>query len=136
MLLSERQSEILHRARSQGRVEVEALAAEFEVTTQTIRRDLNDLSQNGLLARVPQAKGAIDDVVLGCAMPEGEQGLNVARLISLLADLSAGLDWDAALEAGLLPAEGTVDTVVFALSPEERAELHRLLQEALAGAGA
>jgi acetyl-CoA acyltransferase len=41
----------------------------------------------GLLARVPQAAGKIDDVVLGCAMPEGEQGLNVARLISLLADL-------------------------------------------------
>ncbi|CAN5730692.1 thiolase family protein [soil metagenome] len=41
----------------------------------------------GLLARVPQAKGHIDDVILGCAMPEGEQGLNVARLISLLADL-------------------------------------------------
>ncbi|HSR98336.1 MAG TPA: thiolase family protein [Kofleriaceae bacterium] len=40
-----------------------------------------------LLARVPQAKGKIDDVVLGCAMPEGEQGLNVARLIALLADL-------------------------------------------------
>ncbi|MDB4960658.1 MAG: 3-ketoacyl-CoA thiolase [Myxococcales bacterium] len=41
----------------------------------------------GLLARVPQAAGKIDDVILGCAMPEGEQGLNVARLISLLADL-------------------------------------------------
>ena len=41
----------------------------------------------GLLARVPQVRGKIDDVVLGCAMPEGEQGLNVARLISLLADL-------------------------------------------------
>jgi acetyl-CoA acyltransferase len=41
----------------------------------------------GLLARVPQAKGKIDDVVLGCAMPEGEQGLNVARLVALLADL-------------------------------------------------
>jgi len=41
----------------------------------------------GLLARVPQARGKIDDVMLGCAMPEGEQGLNVARLISLLADL-------------------------------------------------
>ncbi len=41
----------------------------------------------GLMARVPQAKGTIDDVVLGCAMPEGEQGLNVARLIALLADL-------------------------------------------------
>ena len=41
----------------------------------------------GLMARVPQAQGMIDDVILGCAMPEGEQGLNVARLIALLADL-------------------------------------------------
>jgi acetyl-CoA acyltransferase len=41
----------------------------------------------GLLARVPQVKGKIDDVMLGCAMPEGEQGLNVARLIALSADL-------------------------------------------------
>jgi acetyl-CoA acyltransferase len=29
----------------------------------------------------------IDDVILGCAMPEGEQGLNVARIISLYAGL-------------------------------------------------
>jgi acetyl-CoA acyltransferase len=41
----------------------------------------------GLMARVPQAKGKIDDVILGCAMPEGEQGLNVARLVALTADL-------------------------------------------------
>jgi acetyl-CoA acyltransferase len=41
----------------------------------------------GLLARVPQVKGKIDDVILGCAMPEGEQGLNVARLVALAADL-------------------------------------------------
>ncbi len=27
----------------------------------------------------------VDDVVLGCAMPEGEQGMNVARLVTLLA---------------------------------------------------
>ena len=41
----------------------------------------------GLVARVPQAKAHIEDLVLGCAMPEGEQGLNVARLIALSADL-------------------------------------------------
>jgi DeoR family glycerol-3-phosphate regulon repressor len=52
MQLSERQTEILHRARALGRVEVDTLAGEFEVTTQTIRRDLNELSQAGLLARV------------------------------------------------------------------------------------
>src|SRR6187549_3928063 len=41
-----------------------------------------------LLARVPQVEpGMVDDVVLGCAMPEGEQGLNMARLAGLLAGL-------------------------------------------------
>jgi len=27
----------------------------------------------------------IEDVILGCAMPEGEQGMNVARIASLRA---------------------------------------------------
>jgi len=40
------------------------------------------------LARAPGVKPAdIEDVVLGCAMPEAEQGMNVARLASLLAGL-------------------------------------------------
>ena len=30
---------------------------------------------------------AIDDVILGCAMPEAEQGMNVARIASLRAGL-------------------------------------------------
>ena len=42
----------------------------------------------GALARVPQLDAsAIDDVILGCAMPEGEQGLNVARIASLRAGI-------------------------------------------------
>jgi DeoR family glycerol-3-phosphate regulon repressor len=52
MHLTERQAEILNRARLNGRVDVESLAEAFEVTTQTIRRDLNELSQSGLLSRV------------------------------------------------------------------------------------
>jgi acetyl-CoA acyltransferase len=41
-----------------------------------------------LLERVPQVKPEmVEDVVLGCAMPEGEQGLNVARLAGLIAGL-------------------------------------------------
>ncbi|HEU5073407.1 MAG TPA: thiolase family protein [Polyangiaceae bacterium] len=41
-----------------------------------------------LLERVPRVEPhMVDDVVLGCAMPEGEQGLNVARLAGLLAGL-------------------------------------------------
>jgi acetyl-CoA acyltransferase len=40
------------------------------------------------LGRVPGLDAsAIDDVILGCAMPEGEQGLNVARIASLRAGI-------------------------------------------------
>jgi len=43
---------------------------------------------SGLLARVPKVKAEmIEDLVLGCAMPEGEQGLNVARVAGLLGGL-------------------------------------------------
>ncbi|MEI4488681.1 DeoR/GlpR family DNA-binding transcription regulator [Frigidibacter sp. MR17.14] len=52
MALSFRQTEILDIARSEGRVAVEALAERFGVTLQTIRRDLTDLADAGLLDRV------------------------------------------------------------------------------------
>ena len=43
---------------------------------------------SGALARVPGLEpSAIEDVVIGCAMPEGEQGLNVARIASLRAGI-------------------------------------------------
>ncbi len=42
----------------------------------------------GLMARVPQVSPAlVEDLVLGCAMPEGEQGLNIARPVGLLGGL-------------------------------------------------
>ncbi len=42
-----------------------------------------------LLARNPAVKAnLVEDLVLGCAMPEGEQGLNMARLAGLLGGLS------------------------------------------------
>jgi acetyl-CoA acyltransferase len=42
-----------------------------------------------LLARVPNVKPAeVEELVLGCAMPEGPQGLNVARPVGLLGGLS------------------------------------------------
>ena len=40
-----------------------------------------------LIARTGVKPEDIEDIVVGCAFPEGEQGLNVARLIGLLADL-------------------------------------------------
>src|SRR5947208_16665800 len=40
------------------------------------------------LSRVPQLDAKeIEDVILGCAMPEAEQGMNVARIASLRAGL-------------------------------------------------
>ncbi|MCC5932768.1 MAG: acetyl-CoA C-acyltransferase [Balneolales bacterium] len=42
----------------------------------------------GAIERLPGLDPAeIDDVLIGCAMPEGEQGLNMARVISLRAGL-------------------------------------------------
>ena len=42
----------------------------------------------GALERVPQLDPKeIEDVILGCAMPEAEQGMNVARIASLRAGL-------------------------------------------------
>ncbi|NIJ08411.1 acetyl-CoA acyltransferase [Sphingomonas vulcanisoli] len=41
----------------------------------------------GLVDRTGVDAADIEDIIVGCAFPEGEQGLNVARLIGLLADL-------------------------------------------------
>ena len=41
----------------------------------------------GLLDKTGVDAADIEDLIVGCAFPEGEQGLNVARLIGFLADL-------------------------------------------------
>ncbi len=50
--------------------------------------ELGAVAIKGALDRVPQLDPAlIDDVIIGCAMPEGEQGMNVARIASLRAGI-------------------------------------------------
>ncbi|MEM9263531.1 MAG: DeoR/GlpR family DNA-binding transcription regulator [Pseudomonadota bacterium] len=49
--LSPRQLKIVELARMQGRVDVDDLAESFNVTKQTIRRDLNELCDTGVLNR-------------------------------------------------------------------------------------
>ena len=50
--------------------------------------DLAAYAINGALERVTQLdRSEIEDVILGCAMPEAEQGLNVARVASFRAGL-------------------------------------------------
>src|ERR1041385_2567435 len=49
--------------------------------------DLGALVVKEALARAEVSPAAIEDLVLGCAQPESEQGLNVARVIGELAGL-------------------------------------------------
>jgi len=61
----------------------------FKGTLRATRPDeLAAVTIKGALERVPQVDPKeIEDVILGCAMPEGEQGMNVARIASLRAGL-------------------------------------------------
>jgi len=61
----------------------------FKGTLRATRPDeLAAFAIKGALERVPQLDAKeIEDVILGCAMPEAEQGMNVARIASLRAGL-------------------------------------------------
>lgn len=52
MVSNFRQKEILELARKEGKVTVDGLAGLYDVTVQTIRRDLSDLADSGRLERV------------------------------------------------------------------------------------
>jgi acetyl-CoA acyltransferase len=67
-----------------------------DLAAQVLRKTLDDLPA------LP--KEIIDDVIIGCAMPEGEQGLNVARTIGLdagLPDSSAAMTVNRFCSSGL-----------------------------------
>lgn len=49
--------------------------------------DLGALAIQETLKRAGGYEGAIDDLIIGCAMPEAEQGMNIARPIGALAGL-------------------------------------------------
>lgn len=56
---SKRQASILQMVDEFGFVATEAMVTEFNVTPQTIRRDLNELSENGLLSRFHGGAGQV-----------------------------------------------------------------------------
>lgn len=62
MDLTDRQNQILGRLKQSGRVLVDELAATFDVTTQTIRRDLNELCDRGLAARIHGGARAVNSI--------------------------------------------------------------------------
>lgn len=89
--LSARQRTILDCARNQGEVQVDPLARSFNVTPQTIRRDLTQLCRLRLLQRVHGGAVANDDGVLNlgygarkrlAAEAKAAIGKRVATLIS------------------------------------------------------
>ncbi|MFB7112327.1 DeoR/GlpR family DNA-binding transcription regulator [Streptomyces sp. NPDC056291] len=96
MYAPERQQEILRLARDGGRVDVVSLAEEFQVTAETIRRDLKALDRAGLLRRVH-----------GGAIPAGRLDFepDLTERESTAAD-----EKDRIAKAALaeLPAEGTL----------------------------
>src|ERR1700731_3881847 len=61
----------------------------YKGTLRATRPDeLAAIAIRGALERLPQLDPQeIEDVILGCAMPEAEQGMNVARIASLRAGL-------------------------------------------------
>ena len=85
---------------------------------------------------LPPATGVSSTVPGDVRQPVEVPAFDDDAALSLLADLTSGMDWEATAEAGLVPAVGAADSVVLALSVEERLELHRLLQEALGRSGA
>lgn len=96
MYAPERQQEILRLARDGGRVDVISLAEEFQVTAETIRRDLKALDRAGLVRRVH-----------GGAIPAGRLDFepDLAERESTAAD-----EKDRIAKAALaeLPTQGTV----------------------------
>ena len=49
--------------------------------------DLGAVALKGLIERTGIDAGNIDDVILGCSFPEGEQGMNLARVVSFKAGI-------------------------------------------------
>ena len=64
MILSERQRHILDLIRDNGAVCVEDMAGRYSVSTQTIRRDLNDMCAAGYARRVRGGAEVIDSVTV------------------------------------------------------------------------
>jgi DeoR family glycerol-3-phosphate regulon repressor len=91
MTMTPRQSDILDRARQMGRVGVEDLATAFGVTVQTIRRDLTELCEAGLLARTHG----------GAMLPSGVTNIAYEERRRLSADAKEAIGRSA---AALIPA--------------------------------
>ncbi|WP_411573411.1 DeoR/GlpR family DNA-binding transcription regulator [Streptomyces fradiae] len=124
MFAAERQQEIMRLARDSGRVDVLSLAEEFQVTAETVRRDLKALDRAGLVRRVHGGAipvGHLDfepDLAERDAVAADEkERIARAALAELPADGSVILDagTTAARLAAVLPVDSALTVVTHAL---------------------
>lgn len=113
MSLSLRQSEILALARDSGHVQVDDLARHFDVAVQTIRRDLAEMAEMGLLDRVHG--GAVPRQGVTNIAYEARRRLNEAGKTAIAAACAAAIPDNSSLILNL----GTTTEAV------ARALLHR-----------
>ncbi|SNT04945.1 DeoR/GlpR family DNA-binding transcription regulator [Tropicimonas sediminicola] len=92
MAQSFRQTDILDLARRHGKVTVEELAERFGVTLQTIRRDLTELAEAGLLDRVHG--GAMLPSGVSNIGYEDRRGLNTEAKAAIAAACAAAIPHD------------------------------------------
>jgi DeoR family transcriptional regulator, fructose operon transcriptional repressor len=123
MYAEERQHEIADLAHARGRVSVAELALQFEVTSETIRRDLDGLAARGLVSRVHGGAIPVERTRLvesGVSAREAEKATEKQRIAeAAMVFLPRGEDVTVLLDAGttvgrladLLPP-GRVTTVV------------------------
>ncbi|MER5224697.1 MULTISPECIES: DeoR/GlpR family DNA-binding transcription regulator [Streptomyces] len=142
MYAPERQQEILRLARDGGRVDVVSLAEEFQVTAETIRRDLKALDRAGLVRRVHG--GAIPAGRLDFEPDLAERETTAADekdriALAALAELPSNgtmiLDAGTTIArlAGALPLEATLTVVTHSLPIAARLADHPGIQLHLVG---
>ncbi|MEO3756044.1 DeoR/GlpR family DNA-binding transcription regulator [Streptomyces sp. B6B3] len=133
MYAAERQQEILRQARERGRVDVLSLADEFQVTAETVRRDLKVLDRGGFIRRVHGGAipaGGLDfepDLAERDAVAADEKDrIARAALAELPAEGSLILDagTTAARFAAVLPVDASFTVVTHALPVAARLADH------------
>ncbi|MFI6940338.1 DeoR/GlpR family DNA-binding transcription regulator [Streptomyces sp. NPDC050418] len=142
MYAPERQQEILRIARESGRVDVLSLAEEFQVTAETVRRDLKALDRAGLVRRVhggaiPAGRLDFEPDLAERESTAADEKDRIARaaLAELPADGSVILDAGstvARLAAGL-PLESALTVVTHSLPTAARLADHPGIQLHLIG---
>ncbi len=115
MYQEERHAAILERARSNGRVDVGELAADFDVTPETVRRDLTSLERHGVLRRVHGGAIPVERLGFEPALPAREEAMasEKARIAT------AALD-ELPAEGAILLDAGTTTARLAELLPTDR----------------